>query len=354
MQTDELADQVMTSANGALHVLSIAIGDQLGLYAALQQHGPLTADGLAGHTGMAPRYAREWLEQQAVAGFLEVDDADADPDARRFGLSAEHAEVFANPDSLAYLAPLASLIGAAGAQLPALLDAYRTGGGVPWAAYGEPMRRAQTEMNRPWFLSVLGTEWLRAVPGLADRLAAAGRVADVGCGDGWSSIGMALAYPQITVDGYDMDAESVAAARANAAQHGVADRVLFHHGSAAAAEREARYDLVTAFECIHDLADPVAVLSAMHALAKPDGHVLAMDERTAERFTAPGDLVEQLLYGWSLSICLPDGLSTTPSAGTGTVMRPDTLRRYALEAGFSGVDVLPIENDLWRFYTLAL
>lgn len=98
--------------------------------------------------------------------------------------------------------------------------------------------------------------------------------------------------------------------------------------------------------------DPVAVLSAMRAMVKPDGEVLIMDERAAERFGAPGDQVEQLLYGWSMTICLPDALSHTPSVGTGTVMRPETLRAYAAAAGFAGADILPIENDLWRFYRL--
>jgi len=112
------------------------------------------------------------------------------------------------------------------------------------------------------------------------------------------------------------------------------------------------FDLVAAFECIHDLSDPVAVLATMRRLAKPSGVVLVMDERVAEEFGAFGDPVERLCYGVSLFVCLPDGLSRQPSAATGTVMRPATLRRYALEAGFSGMEVLPLENDLFRFYRL--
>ena len=128
----------------------------------------------------------------------------------------------------------------------------------------------------------------------------------------------------------------------------MADRVHFHLADAATAD--GRYDLVTAFECIHDMPDPVSVLATMRRLAEPDGVVLVMDERVAERFTAPGDEVEQLMYGYSLMCCLPDGLAHPGSVGTGTVMRPDTLRGYAVDAGFGGVDILPIEDDFFRFY----
>src|SRR3712207_3918849 len=178
------------------------------------------------------------------------------------------------------------------------------------------------------------------------------RSADVGCGMGWSAIGIARAYPQARVDGYDIDEPSVEQARRNAEEAGVADRVRFTTVDAAAAGEEGSYDLVTAFECVHDLPDPVAVLAAMRRMARPGGTVLVVDERVAERFTAPGDQVERLMYGFSITCCLPDGLSTRPSAGTGTVMRPAALEHHALEAGFAGVDVLPIEHDLFRFYRL--
>jgi 2-polyprenyl-3-methyl-5-hydroxy-6-metoxy-1,4-benzoquinol methylase len=180
-----------------------------------------------------------------------------------------------------------------------------------------------------------------------------GRVADVGCGFGWSSIGIALAYPDATVDGFDVDEPSVQAARRNAAEAGVADRVRFTVADVAAVAGTGAYDVVTAFECIHDLADPVSVLAAMRRLARPEGTVLVMDERVAERFTAPGDEVERLMYGYSLACCLADGLSERPSVATGTVMRPATLRRYAREAGFADVEVLDVDDDFFRFYRLV-
>ncbi|MGY1777803.1 class I SAM-dependent methyltransferase [Geodermatophilus sp. SYSU D00804] len=228
---------------------------------------------------------------------------------------------------------------------------HRTGGGISWAQQGADVREAQAAANRPLFLGPLGREHLPSIPDVDAALRRGGRVADVGCGYGWSSIGIALAYPAATVDGFDVDAPSVEAARRNAAEAGVADRVRFAVTDAATVS--GTYDVVTAFECVHDLADPVAVLAAMRRLAGDGGAVLVVDERVAEEFTAPGDDVERLMYGYSLVCCLPDGLSTRPSAATGTVMRPATLRRYAREAGFTDVEVLDVRDEVFRFYRLV-
>ncbi len=354
MDTDQLSEHLFGSLLGALDMLTIHIGDQLGLYELLHDRGPLTADETAEHAGIHPRYAREWLEQQCVAGLIDVDDASAGATSRRYSLSDSHAAVLADPDSLSYLTPFARMIAAAAGQLPALLLAYRNGGGVGWEQYGEHMRTAQADANRPAFLHLLGTEWLPAVPDVDAALQAGGRVADIGCGEGWSSIGMALAYPAVRVDGFDLDASSVEAAVDHAAARGVGDRVTFHHVDVADARDEAAYELVTAFECIHDMPDPVSVLSGARRMVRDDGAVIVMDERVPETFTGPGDAVEQLMYGVSMLICLPDGLSHEPTVGTGTVMRPATLRKYAVEAGFSGIETLSIEHDFFRFYRLLL
>jgi len=155
-----------------------------------------------------------------------------------------------------------------------------------------------------------------------------------------------------TVDGYDVDGPSIELARRNAEDAGIADRVRFHVRDAGAEELAGAYHLVTVFEAIHDLSQPVAVLAAMRRLAAEDGTVLVMDERVADAFAAPGDEVERLMYTYSILCCLPAGLADTPSAATGTVMRTDTLRRYAEEAGYAGLEVLPIEHEVFRFYRL--
>jgi SAM-dependent methyltransferase len=350
--TDTFAARVFDASLAFADILTIGIGDQLGWYDALAAHGPMTAGDLATSTGTDARYAREWLEQQTTTGIVQVEDASRPTAERRYLLPPGHAEVLTDRDSLAYLAPLARLFASAGEQFGALLEAYRGGGGVSWSQYGTRMRTGQAEMNRPFFLSELGTTWIPAVPDLHARLLRGGRVADVGCGEGWSAIGLALAYPDVHVDGYDVDAPSVAAARRHAEEAGVADRVRFHCVDIATVDTGG-YDLVAAFECIHDLPHPVDALDGMRRLAADDGHVIVMDERVGERFTGERDDVERLMYGFSVLVCLPDGRSHSPSAATGTVMRPDTLRDYARQAGFADIEFLPIDNDLWRFYRLV-
>lgn len=354
MEADQLADRLLGSTLGALDVLSIHLGDRLGLYAALHQRGPLTAPALAEAASIAPRYAREWLEQQTVAGFLEVEDASAPADERRFVLPAAHVPALVDRDALEHFVPVIRIVATAASRADALVEAYRTGGGVPWEAYGPGMRTGQADGNRPSYLHLLAQEWLPAVPGLVETLRAGGRVADVGCGEGWSSIAMALGFAEATVDGIDIDPDSVDAARSHAVEAGVGDRVSFRLADAGTAEADGTYDLVTAFECVHDLPDPVAVLGTMRRLVRPGGVVLVMDEKVPETYTGRSDdPVEQLMYGFSIAVCLPDSMSTTPSRATGTVMRPSVLRGYAREAGFADVEILPIDHELWRFHRLV-
>ena len=350
---EEFGGRLFQASLGLLDITAVYLGDRLGYYRALAEVGGLAASGLAEATGTHPRYAREWLEQQAMTEFLTVDDATKDPEERRYSLPPGHAEVLTDRDSLSYLAPLARAFGAAVTQLPALLEAYRTGGGVSWDQFGTDMRESQADLNRPWFLNVLGKEWFPAIAELDDRLRAGARVADFGTGFGWSAIGMAQSYPKTTVVGIDVDGPSIEAANAAAATAGVSERVEFHADGVPVGEK-ATFDVVTAFECIHDMSDPVAVLTAMRRLMKEDGFALVVDERTADQFTPNGDDLERLLYGFSLLVCLPDGMSSQPSAGTGTVMRPHRLRAYARAAGFRDVEVLSVEHFQFRFYRLVV
>jgi hypothetical protein len=226
--SEAFAGRVFESILGVIDVWSIYIGDKLGLYDALAD-APMTRDELISRTGTHWRYITEWLEQQVTTGILVVDDPAAGHEARVYLLPAAHREVLCDRDSLNYLTPFARLMTAGGLQLPALLDVYRNGGGVPWEQYGPDMRTGQADMNRPWFINALGTEWFPAVPGLDQRLQEDGvRVADIGCGEGWSSIALALAYPGVTLDGFDIDEASIIAARGHARTAGVEDRVRFH------------------------------------------------------------------------------------------------------------------------------
>jgi 2-polyprenyl-3-methyl-5-hydroxy-6-metoxy-1,4-benzoquinol methylase len=351
---DALVERMLQSMAGVFDVVTVYMGDQLGYYRALASSGPLTSVDLASQTGTNERYTREWLEQQTVTGLLRVDDADAAPEARRFSLPQGYVEILTDKDSLNYLAPLAQLGVGAVSPVHKLLEAYRTGQGIPFSDYGVDVRDGQANINRPAFLFQLGQEWIPVMPDVHARLGAdpPARIADIGCGGGWSSIGMALAYPKVRVDGYDLDEASVELARANASQYDLGGRITFQARDAGDPGLEGSYDLVTAFECVHDMSDPVRVLRVMRGLAGEEGTVLVVDERVGDKFTPTGNDVEWMMYGWSVLHCLPVGMSEQPSAATGTVMRTDTLRRYAHEAGFSDVEVLPIDNFFFRFYRL--
>lgn len=343
---DALADRVLAAALGTADLLAIYLGDRLGWYDALVADGPLTADELAERTATDARYAREWLEQQAITGFVAHD-------AGRFGLESAAAEVLTDRHSLAYLAPVARMFAASAAQLPALLDAYRTGGGVSWSQLGPDARESQADANRPWFENALAPA-LAGVPELMRVLSQPGaRVVDVGCGAGWSTIALAKAFPTVSAVGIDIDEPTVAMARDNVAQADFADRVLIQLGDAAALPPGA-FDAAFAFECIHDMPHPVDVLLSIRQALKPGGTLIVMDEAVAEDFTPPGGDLERLMYGYSILICLPDGMSHQPSAATGTVMRPSRLTEYARRAGFQTPTVLPIHDfGFWRFYRLV-
>lgn len=353
-QRDHFIERFLGFASGAFNMFAIYIGDRLGLYRALTETGPTTAASLAATTNTHVRYIREWLEQQTIAGIVQVEDETQPADARRYTLPPGHVEPLIDCSSLNYVAPLAQLLAGAVRPLPQVVDAYRNGGGVPYAAYGADLREGQAAINYPIFANQLPQEWLPAIGDLHHRLLAdpPGRVADVGCGHGWSSIAIAKGYPKVHVDGFDLDAPSVERAQANALRNGAADRVHFQVRDAGDPALAGQYDLVTAFECVHDMSDPVGALRTMRQLAGEHGKVLVVDERVGENFTAQGNDVEWMMYGWSILHCLPVGMADTPSAGTGTVMRPETLTRYASEAGFQRVEILPIEHFFFRFYLL--
>jgi 2-polyprenyl-3-methyl-5-hydroxy-6-metoxy-1,4-benzoquinol methylase len=205
------------------------------------------------------------------------------------------------------------------------------------------------------FVNQLAQEYIPAMPDIDARLRSdqPAQVADIGMGLGWSSIALARAYPNIHVDGFDLDQLSVQLAKENAQAEGVADRVKFHVRDAGDADLAGKYDFALAIECIHDMPDPVSVLSAMRRLVGPGGTVLVVDERAEDAFSPMGSEIERMFYGFSILHCLPVGMTEQPSVQTGTVMRPDTFREYAAQAGFQKVDILPVESENFYFYRLT-
>lgn len=357
-KVEELSGRLFMAGLEALELLNMELGLRLGLYAALAEQGPLTTRGLADAAGVAERYAREWLEQQAVTGIVEVDDAGKDASARVYSLPVEHSHVLLDIDSPANTSPVAAFVAEAGRMLPAVIEAFRTGGGVPYADYA--IHDLQAAFTRPVFVNELAHGWLAALPDLYPRLVAgeALRVAEIGCGEGIAAITIARAFPQVTVVGFDLDDASVAAARRNATEAGVADRVRFElwdaSRGAASSPEPPPFDLVLAIEMLHDVPNPVSILATMRGLCADGGAVLVADERVADVFTAPGDEMERFMYAASVLHCLPVGMVEEGSAATGTVIRSSIVQDYAAKAGFAKTEVLDVEHPQFRLYRLEL
>ena len=348
MERDELVQRMEGAVLGAFDVASTYLGVKLGLYRSLADDGPATAGELAARTGTNERLVREWLEQQ---GATELLDATEDGGEWRFALPSGHAAVLLDPDAVDGVAGTVLSLVADLAQVPRLVESFRTGVGIPYADYGPDEAEGQSLGTRPVYRTEVAG-WLAAVPGLAERLAADGaRVLDIGCGVGWSSVSMARAHPRLVVHGVDLDPGSIEAAQRVAESEGVTDRVRFELRDAATLAG-AGYDLATMFEMLHDLARPVEALRAARAALAPHGVVLVADEPVGDAYAGPADDDERRYHGWSLLHCLPASMTEPDSAATGTLIRPDTLRRYARDAGFTSVEVLPIDSEAFRLYLL--
>ncbi|MFI0445613.1 class I SAM-dependent methyltransferase [Actinomadura sp. 6N118] len=353
MTAEKITERLLADAVTAMETLSIALGVRLGLYQVLAG-GAADARALAKATGVHPRYAREWLEQQGASGLLTVATDDEDPYARAFALPEDAAEALLDGDSPFFIGTLPGFVASVAEVLPQVAEAFGSGGGVPYAAYGEGARHGIGGLNRPAFRTGVA-DWIAAMPDIAARLnGGPARVLDLGCGSGWSSIALAEAFPAVSVHGIDLDEPSIAEASGHAAEQGLDERVTFALGDAAKLGVGGGYDLVCVFEALHDMADPVAVLRSARELLAPGGAVLIGDEKVAEHFTAPGDLLERMNYAFSVLHCLPATRAEGTAVEAGTVLRPGIVRAYADEAGYTGCTELSIDHDLWRFYRLDL
>ena len=353
---DALVARLDQAGTGLLELCTIFLGERLGYYDALAAGESLTSTELAQRTGTHERYAREWLEQQTTTGFLDVDDPTQAPQVRRFRLPPGHTDVLGKRSDPNYWGAMIRFMVSMTRPLPTLLEAFRTGAGVPFEAYGADLREGMADGSRVGSTRLI-TEALPAVlPQVHTRLQAdqPAHVAEIGCGAGWAAIAIAQTYPNARVDGFDLDTASVELARRNVVEAGVADRVQIVHHDASDATLAGRYDLVMAEACIHDTPQPVRVLQTMRRLAGEDGAVLVVEPKSGERFMDPANNldVERTHYAFSVLHCLPVGLAEQPSVGTGTMMRPDILRGYAREAGYREVEVLPVDDDWMSAFRL--
>jgi 2-polyprenyl-3-methyl-5-hydroxy-6-metoxy-1,4-benzoquinol methylase len=351
-KVEEFAGELFMACLATMELANVELGVRLGLYEALAGAGPVTAARLAESAGIAERYAREWLEQQAVAGVVEVEDPAAPTAERRFTLPNAHAHVLIDDDSEACMKPCAAVVPWLAKALDVMAEEFRRGAGAAFGLFD--LHDVQAAFTRPVFVNHLTQTWLPALPDAQAKLTGGDRVriAEIGCGEGLAAITIARAYSNAEIDGYDLDEASIAVATKAAADAGIADRVRFHLQDAADASVEGDYDLVMAIEMLHDVPDPVGILRTMKRLAGDNGAVLVVDERTEDAFTVPTTEMERLFYAFSTLHCLAVSLQGG-GVGTGTVIRADTVRRYAIEAGFSGVDVLDVDHPQFRLYRLS-
>lgn len=321
---------VAAMVSGAL----VALGDRLGLYAAMSDGGPVTAEELAGRTGTTERYVREWLAAQAAGGFLHY------AGDGRYRLTAEGAVVLTDEHSPVCLIGAFQLALAAVQSVDRLVEAFRSGAGIGWGEHHEELYPGCERFFAPGYVNHLVASWIPALDGAEDALRSGAAVADVGCGRGASTLLMAQAYPASTITGFDAHADSVRAARKAAADAGLAERARFE--VAAAADYPGRYDLVTFFDYLHDMGDPTG--AARHALAalRPGGRLMVVEPMAGDRIEDNLHPVGAAYYGFSTLLCTPGALSqdsTAPSGPTalGAQAGEDRLREVLTGAGFGTV-----------------
>lgn len=352
----DLADRLIESLAPALELLTIEFGRRLGLYEVVLARGSVDPLELSQAAGINRRVAREWLEQQTAAGLLDVDDAAAEPERRRFMLPPGHAAVLLEPESPAYAMGAATMFSGTASAFEAVVAAAATGEGVSYGTFGAGVRHGLQQLNRPGFVSDLD-DWLAWMPDITERLRDGGLILDLGCGTGWSAVTLARLFPLAQVVGVDLDEASIAEARLLAAELGLGGRLRFENADATdrrqlAALTGAPVDLVTIFEALHDMNEPRQALEAARAVLAETGAVLVGDERVAEAFGSRGDFLERLNYAFSVLHCLPATMAEGTGTANGTVLRPSTVRAWAADAGFVTATVLGIEHPFWRFYRM--
>jgi SAM-dependent methyltransferase len=306
----------------------VVIGDQLGLYRAMADGQPVTAAKLAGRTGTAERYVREWLAAQAASGYVSY-DGDG-----RYHMEPEQAVALTDETSPACVLGGFEAFTAAVRVAPQLAEAFRTGAGVGWHEHDPGLFRGTARFFRPGYAANLTGSWLPALDGIAAKLAAGARVADVGCGLGYSTLLMAQAYPAGSFVGYDYHLESIDAARKLAAEADITSRVRFE--VAGAKDFPGRdYDLITYFDCLHDMGDPVGALAHARSALTPDGVVMLVEPYATDDIAGNLNSLGRLFYSASTLICTPASLSQDVGAALGAQAGEARLREVARQAGFS-------------------
>ena len=323
----EFMGKVVTDMGGAWMMAMVLVGDELGLYKAMADGTPVTAEALATRSGCHPRLVREWLDANTASGYLEAADGG-------YRLPPEHAMALANEDSPVFVAPGQSVVAACFMDLDKLLQAFKGNGAFPWGAHHPRMFHGVEKFFRPGYQANLTTSWLPALDGVVDKLERGAKVADVGCGHAASTIVMAKAYPNSRFVGIDFHKPSVETAGQRAATAGVGNRVRFETATAQAyTERD--FDLLCFFDCLHDMGDPVGAARHARQALKADGTVLLVEPFAGNDLAANSTPVGRLFYAASTMVCTPNSLSQDVGLALGAQAGEARLGRVFAEAGFT-------------------
>ncbi|WP_254544526.1 methyltransferase [Halomarina pelagica] len=322
-------ETAVTDFGAAFHAPLLVIGDELGLYAALADAGPLTSAGLAERTDTAERYVREWLRSQAAGGYVTYD-----PETDRYGLTEEQAAFLADESSPAFVPGAFQVATAAARIAPRLAEAFRTGEGVGWHEHDEGLFHGTERFFRPNYAANLVDDWIPALDGVEATLEGGGRVADVGCGYGASTILMAEAYPESTFVGVDYHEPSMEAARERAAEVGVDDRVTFEVATAASYDG-AEYDFVTMFDCLHDMGDPVGAAAHVRETLANDGAWMIVEPYASDLVEDNLTPVGRAFYSVSTLVCTPNSLDQEGEYALGAQAGEARIRDVVTGGGFT-------------------
>ncbi|WP_099864403.1 class I SAM-dependent methyltransferase [Pararhizobium haloflavum] len=326
---NELVGKVLGDLGGAVSVPLVRIGDGLGLYQALKEHGPLSAEALADRTDCAVRYVREWLAAQTASGYVHHEDG-------QFSLTAEQAYVFAEPDSPVHLIGAFDTAAAMAENQKKVQVAFKSGKGVAWGEQAGCMFCAVARMFRPGYVNALVQAWLPALNGVVAKLNAGATVADVGCGHGVSTLLMAQAFPKSRFTGYDFHPASIAAATAHAMAHGLTN-VRFEVARAQDFDGSGAFDLVTCFDCLHDMGDPEGAARHIRKALKEDGTFMVVEPMAGDTLEDNINPVGRLYYSASTMICVPTSLDQETGLALGAQAGERRLSEVIRSGGFTHI-----------------
>ncbi len=339
----KFATAVYRDMAGAMAIGMGYLGLKAGLFEAMKDGVPVSAADLADKTGLTFRYVEEWLNGMTSAGWLEHDET-----AGTFSMPAEHGFLLASEGTDHYMGGLFLAGPSLLSQAPEVARAFREGGGVHFNAFDDDWIEALDLMNGGAYQHRLASYWMKHLPDIEERLASGGRALDIGCGVGRVSLALAEAYPQAQITGFDPDGNSVTLARKAAADAG-ADHVEFVQGVVTDIAPEPVYDFAGMFDCLHDLAEPEAVLAEIRQRIAPGGALLVMEPRAADRLADNSNPLGTVYYGFSLFHCMTQSLAQG-GPGLGTCMGPEKAMSLLSHAGFSDVKELPIKSQTNMFF----